>query len=841
MSLYGLNRRRALVLIAVSGVLVLSSGFLWLQYPSPVTLTIFRAMLGAFLGSIVIQAVVEYLRRGEESKIDDGDDQRLELLTPLAAMLRQEQDVDSQGDVGEFFRTPPAWVDFEENYVVDHPMLDTIFNDVTADDDGLFVIEGKPACGKSFLLYSIGKKLVSDEDLSGPEASILRLKDVDRSRLDRLVDEINSLPEGAYVLVDDIHLEPVQLIDVAERFATQSITLVYATRPVQNFPRNQDERLESFTTKHYQIVSETVASSIVDRYLEMEELSEDELRSVRKECLKHRHDLYLLSTALLTYSDKGEVSDEAIYEWIADNVLDADRFSEPINPAPFLIAIACLYRFEVAVTRSFLTNFLDLSGSDLRGLVREGEVLKPSGNTFALHHSSIAQLIINTAHYESRHSIPPKLREISRSHSMEWHEAAVQNYIEYEPQLAVDILAGITKTEEEGRELAHKLLERIDPTIVATGINPSNTSVENLGSFFALYLGREDRIDDALVAELDQFAQDCDSNSASAWAWTTEILARLNIDAAWTFGDKLAPLLETVEPQMVADILTTISYGEIESLAESIAEDVDSKRIENQLKSTDLPPEELAKVIAKLVWVSPKQFTELAINFDTLLLNVEPQDFPVVLCRVAWGNEDSARKMLNSLSVEKIASYLNNIDNDRHYYQALAAIYLVDPSVTKTLGDELSQTGSKNIESSRYREAAWSIVSETSDVPIDGLQAPVEGPAHLSVDKEELSAYQELKACTTSNDSNTEECLNRISDSHDPLDCLTALILRSSESKNAIKSKQIHSWLTEELTEGLPSNVIETVDATMRLSGENSSNTTNDPPIREENNDQQTN
>jgi hypothetical protein len=358
-------------------------------------------------------------------------------------------------------------------------------------------------------------------------------------------------------------------------------------------------------------------------------------------------------------------------------------------------------------------------------------------------------------------------------------------------------------------------LNQIDPKIVATGIDSSYTSVENLGSFFALYLGQEEPIDDALVDELEQFAQVCEDDNASAWAWTTEILARLNIDAAWSFGDRLAPLFSTVEPQMVADILTTISYGKIDSLAESIAEDVDSERIENQLKSTDLPPEELAKVIAKLVWVSPRQFTQLAIDFNTLLLDVEPQDFPVVLCRVAWGNEESAREMLNSLSIGEITTYLDTINDDRYYYRALAAIYLVNPSIIQALKTELSQPDPEKLESSIYRRAAWTLVSEAIDVPVDGLQVGVEGPAHSHFDEQELAAYRQLKACATADDADARECLTGITDSYGPLACLRAVILIPPETMDSLGREQVRSWLTEELAAELPSHIVEVTSATL--------------------------
>ena len=798
MSLFGVTRRRAALIIAMSTTIVAATWLLNQRYPEVVTDSILVGVVLAFMSTIVLGGIRDWIAAGEPDPPEFFTHASDRLGRPTEILGYPIGNTDSAD--AQFFRTPPTWTDFEADYIIEHPTLDSINSDITTYKGNLILIEGPPASGKSTLLFSLAHRLVSNNRLRTPPVYILELKTT-RRNLETLTTDLERLPSDAILLVDDVHLEPLDIVEFAKVADHTPATLVYATRPVRNYSGDLNRRLEGLAATKYTLEASDIAADHIDRFLSTLDLSPNEHERVAEQCLTYQHDLYALEAALRTYRQEGDVSDTRIHEWIADRMLGTDTYDGvTVNRGHFLIAIACLYRFEVVVTRDYLVSFLGLPKDSLYELVKAGDILTPTGNKYGLHHSSVAELIIQAANGPAMHNIPQPLR--SADSELDWETAAVHHYITEEPHLAINTLAEIANTQANGRRMAKKLIEDIDPNILATGIDPAHTTVENLGSFFYLYLGHDIDPSASVRDPLIDFADNCVEANPAAWGWTTNVLARLDISAATEFGENLAPVLADAAPELIADTLTSISYGDIE-LSKAIAASIDPDHVSNRLNEQDISPVKLAMIIAKLVWVDPDRFNQVATRFATLLLEIEPTEFPMVLCRVAWGNQSSAKRMLAALHRDDLADYLNTITDSEQFYHVLAAMYLVAPSDATAL--KVTPPDHRNDE---FVIASQKLLTTEITDPIQGLQHGVNGPAH-AVDAQLTDAAVKIAACRDLTSSTLTAELEDIARVKSPEDCLRGLLALPPETITAVGREHLANWLSETIdTTALPEDLV---------------------------------
>lgn len=804
MSLFGVNRRRATIIVALSIGVVVGTWLLHQRYPTLITDSILGGVVLAFISTIVLGGIRDWVTEGEPEPPQFFTHASERLGRPRQLLGYQMGNTASAR--GQFFRTPPTWTDIEEEYVIEHPALHAIHSDITTHRGDLIVLEGPPASGKSCLLFSLAYHLLADTRFRTPPVYILELK-ASRRNLDQLPTELDRLPRNAILLVDDVHLDPLDVVEFANVATHKPVTLVYATRPVRNYPGDLDRRLEDLARTKHSLEASAVAGAIIDRFLTAIDIPPDERERVTEQCLTYQHDLYALDAALRTYRAEHEVSDDHIHAWIADRMLGTDDYDGiTVNRGHFLIAIACLYRFEVPVTRNYLIAYLDLPEDGLDALVTAGDILAPTGNKYGLHHSSVAELIVQAARGPAKHNVPQQLRTAT-STSPNWPTLAVESYITEEPHLAINTLAEIANTQADGRRMAKTLLGELDPTILATGIDPVHTTVDNLGSFFYLYLGHDIDPPQELLDALPDFAADCSETNPAAWGWTTNVLARLDVPAATRFGDRLGPLLADAAPELIADTLTSISYGNVQ-LSMDIAADIDPARVATRLDAQDLSPAVMAMIIAKLVWVDPGRFNQIATRYATLLLDIDPPVFPMVLCRVAWGNQQSAQRMLTALPRDDLAAYLDAITDPEQFYHVLAAVYLVAPSYAR----ELQITPPRDSDEDVFVPASTQLLAADAPTPVAGLQQHVTGPAHRCESTGSDVAAQ-LVECAALRATARTERLWGIAATEPPEDCLLGLLSLSPETISEIGRAELRAWVSDTLeTEAIPDVVVETAE-----------------------------
>ncbi|MES3516776.1 MAG: hypothetical protein PPP58_03825 [Natronomonas sp.] len=798
MSLFGVNRRRALLILAPSTGIVLVTWALHRRYPTLVPDFVVYGVVLAFMSAIIFAGIRDWVKAGQNNS-PQWFTHAVDSLGRKHVLGYQYGTVDSSS--ARFFRAPPTWADIEEEYVVEHPALQSVSDDITSHRGGLVLVEGPPASGKSSLLFAVAYEILTDARIRAPPVYVLELQTT-RPSFDQLRADLDQLPNNAILLVDDVHLKPRDLVELANTAKNSATTFVYATRPTRNYPRDLDHRLNDLAGAKHTLEASDVAAEIIDRFLETLDVSPAEKERATDRCMQYRHDLYALDAALRTYETEGEVSDREIHRWITDEMLADDEYGDVyVDRGPLVIAIACLYRFEVAVTLNYLVSHLGLPEENVHALVGAGEILITNEDKYALHHSSIAELIIDAAHGPARHDIPQTFRRPDGD--LDWPAKAVLSYIDAEPHLAVEILAEIASTQAEGRRLASTLLTELDPSILAGGIDANHITVDDLGSVLYLYLGHEIDPPPAVVDAVTEFAPDCETTDPAAWAWTTNVLARLDVSAASTFGTHLTPLLDGAEPELIADSLTGISYGSPE-LSREISAGIDPGEVGDRLAEREISPVKMAMIIAKLVWVDPDRFDRIATRFAPLLLDIDAEEFPAVLCRVAWGNQRSAKRMLLALPEEELSSYLEDIADPVVYYRALAAMYVVAPTFAQNLSIEVSTATDDT-----FLEASERLLAVDAETPVEGLQRHVSGPAH-DADPSAPGVAADLFECESRPPERRDETLESIAAAASPAACLVGLFSLPETTVSAIGRDRLAAWVADEVdTTALPAAAVD--------------------------------
>ena len=100
---------------------------------------------------------------------------------------------------GQFFRREPAWIDFEQGFILNRSEVDEIIEDLKYNK--LQMIIGDPAPGKSIILKSVGYKLARSK-----KVYFIDLKKNDVGEVDDFFNKINEVTKEPIIILDDIHL-----------------------------------------------------------------------------------------------------------------------------------------------------------------------------------------------------------------------------------------------------------------------------------------------------------------------------------------------------------------------------------------------------------------------------------------------------------------------------------------------------------------------------------------------------------------------------------------------------------------------------------------------------------
>jgi hypothetical protein len=673
------------LLFALSGaLLVLGAAILYIKKSNDVTRGLLVAAVSVALSGIGLRIWADVvLKPSQYLAIIRRSDLR---STRQRRLLRRRNQYSSP----KFFRAPPYFIDFQERYVVSRPELDILAKRARRTIQGLLLLEGPPASGKSVLLRALEYELTRRRYFRRRRRIYtLNLKALMPDELSSIRSDLDGLRRRSVVLVDDVHLYLSSLGLMAQGLRGKRILLIFATRPLTNYPQEQAAAIRDMKPEACLLQPDTVADDIVQRYLQVNGVRTEGIEDAQAFYQPYKRDLWALSAALEA-SEITEgvpvISAGKINNWLISNSLRSvkrgDRF---VNRSSVLAPLAALYRFEVVVARDFLVNQVGCDLKDIQDLVSQGEIVSQTDEFYALHHSSLADLLIAAlSTEEGLGMVPSSLHERARRRRIRWHDAAVLWHVEAVPLRAIRTIVGVARSSSSGRELALSLLRRLDMNHFIEAIHSSATDIGTLGSFFELWhqLGRS--LNANMSQELRRYVDEAPKQDTYAWAWASYNLASISPDDATRFVDVLAKLLPSEKATTIADVGTTLSYVS-PTLAARALGSLDRPSVIEALRNQSLAAEELAKVFAKLVWVD----TKFASSIDRPLLEVFPSidasTLPVVLSRLAWGNPAVAQRLLEGCEPSSLLDLLAAADHPATRYRAFASMANVSLAVARSL------------------------------------------------------------------------------------------------------------------------------------------------------------
>ena len=640
MSQQTIPRRRAALFVLSGLTLVAGAAITYSRVKGELSETVLTITVSAVLAGVLIRTLADMvLRATEPIRVVAPSTVRSSRRRRLPFRRRDERYTSPR-----FFRTPPYFIDFEERYVVKRPELERVLSTIRRLSQGLVVIEGPPASGKSILMHSLEFELVGRRWLTPRRRRhlyTLALKAITSEDIGHIRSDLLRLPTRSIVLVDDVHLYMATFGSIAQQLRGRRLLLVYATRLLSNYPREQVAAIEDQKPDIYSVSASSVADEIISRYLQANGAEERGIPQVNHTYDPYKHDLWVLSTALeaSTVADGiPTVSSQAMTQWLINNSLRLMRYGGRLTDrASILAPTAALYRFEVPIVRAFLLEQILVSVEDLEHLVTAGEILSRTDHLYTLHHSSLATLFVDALSTdEGIGLVPVTLRSRAREANLRWQDAAVLWHIQSADSRAIRTIVGVARSGVRGRELALALLKRLDGRCFVDAIDGDATDTETMGSFLELWSQLRRPLTPQMVRRLRDYAQRAPRQSARGWAWLCCNVIRLHRELAELFVDVLAELLPTESPAIIADIGTTLSYLSPDLATRALASS-DRQAIVSSLRGERLPAEEFAKVFAKLVWVDPGFAMALDVSFLDVFAVSTATTLPMLLSRIAWG------------------------------------------------------------------------------------------------------------------------------------------------------------------------------------------------------------
>jgi hypothetical protein len=302
----------------------------------------------------------------------------------------------------KFFREMgPLAVDFKNNRVA--PRDDIVPQLIENLQKRNLVIAGEPASGKSIILRWVGYLL------SGNNSNVYYIPLKER-RCPK-IEEIRSLKESVYVLIDDGHLDSDFVRDILHP-PSESARVLVATR-LQHKPPEMEtalpDRLKDWQDEAITIKPVNAIDSIIHTFESHPENNLSIPEGIKGQMVeRYGINLWLLSWALETYQAKISVQETDILnkvkDWLVTDYKDALKSEDrdTVNDfARIILLLSTFYQYEIPVDREFVSQFLaKVNKRSKKNIEAQIEILLQNctiagDQTFvALHHSKLAEMFL---------------------------------------------------------------------------------------------------------------------------------------------------------------------------------------------------------------------------------------------------------------------------------------------------------------------------------------------------------------------------------------------------------------------------------------------------------------
>lgn len=583
----------------------------------------------------------------------------------------------------QFFRAPPCFVDFQQQYVVPHPLLASLQHEMASTTRGVIVVEGPPAAGKSILLRSLEFYLRTGiRRLRHRHVFLVACKDLDDEAAERMSRALREqLPRRSIVLIDDLHLHLLRLSSAASEIAREREALfICVTRPLDNYAAADSENLRAQYPILLHTTADSVSDAIIAKYLERRTGGAPHSGEIAR-FRPFTDDLWVLSAALescVVGTGYLEVSHELVHGWIVNELVGTDRI-EGVGRRTVLAVLAAMYRYEVAVELDFFTEQLGVPADVLTQMVRSGDVLR-QGTAIRIHHSSLAALIIRSLDADTVGArVPRKLRELEVESDSHWADRIVLYYVRQQRHIAGAVLVQLYRSSEDGRFLAKSILTNVEVTeVIEASVRPESLPLESLGTLARLCRASNVRVPDTLRQRVQTYAHGETDPPSRVWAlaWAVACLTELQPALAEPLIPRLAQALTRADVELVARIGTTLSYVD-RGVAKLAVTDVAVDDVRAGL--SHLTASTRAMVVAKLVWVSESLGAGVS-DWSEIFKGASDHQLAALVGRVAWGNPAFATRLLAASDMRVLSDTLLSISDLRHQLEFVGALINVDPS-----------------------------------------------------------------------------------------------------------------------------------------------------------------
>ena len=366
------------------------------------------------------------------------------------------EDVLRKGEIEkeDFFRKEPMWIDFEKGCIVERKEVDEIIEKLE-NNDKIHLVLGEPASGKSVILKNIGFKLAKQ----GKKVYFIDLKRHSDEEVKELFERIPEL--NAVSIIDDAHLKLFGCEKLVKEFKRRGKgSLLIGSREVdelRKWPPIYSSEFEYLNKT--KIEAKDATEDIIRLFLKRKHNLEDRrIEIISKNLERYKHDLWLLSWALLAYNpEKDSVEKEEIVEKVKDSIREIKKNGK-VNAEEVFYPLSVFYRFEIPVERRFIEN-LGIDERTIDELLSLGELIEfeeiGKRKMLLLHHSSIADIYFEA--YKSYPDLGGKLRN--------WDELSLFYKYLGEAENSLDVIIGLGRDwldKKGGKTTLRKLVESED-------------------------------------------------------------------------------------------------------------------------------------------------------------------------------------------------------------------------------------------------------------------------------------------------------------------------------------------------------------------------------------------
>lgn len=648
---------------------------------------------------------------------------------------------------GEFFRTEPLWVDFEQGFIVERKEVNDIMKRLESNDVQLVL--GAPASGKSVILKNVGYKLAND---GKKNVHIVELK---RHSIDEIKLFFETIPKiddyNQIFIIDDAHLNLFYCERLAEEFKSEMKgNLIIGSREsreiTEEHPKDgaEYEILSELSKTCIHVQAEDVTERVIETFLEKQYhiLSHREKPFLQE----YKRDLWLLSWALKAYNPKMDsVEDDVICRNITNSIekIRVGKEKDPINAQDAFLPLSIFYRFEIPIERFFMEEQLQIDGKTINQLIGLQEIVetKESGHRMlSLHHSSIAELYFGAYLRESDLGRKIKKNILNGKDEKHLEYCSFFRYLTTsDPRNTIDVFLSLNRNfsvEKGGLTLLRKLLDHEEINkLIEIGINKQD-DLEKIGGCVRGIAEGNGKVAFELIKSIDidvlsaKIEKEKDIEKVGK---CVKSVAEVNEARAMKLADSISARIEIEEDLIkVGRCFSDIARASKE-VAMKLADSV-SARVE---KEDDI--EKVGKLVNVIVtvWADEEAGLKLVDSISSKI-ETEPDIKKIGKClkSIAEASKRVGFELTDLINIDTFSEKIEKEEDIREIGKCLMSIALVNRGVAKRLIDSIGVgVLSSKIEKEEDLWNIYSFVKNIAEINKDMLMG-LDDSVSARIDKE---------------------------------------------------------------------------------------------------------